>query len=208
MRTRLKEEKIQGLKVKKVKRFNLLSSYPLIPFSFLSLFLLLSSCAKKEGDELPPIPQNLEPPPIPAEIKKEEPPKYLYAFAGKRDPFSPLVGLAGGGEFSNPFADSEVHPDQTFSGLELRGILRDRSGKVAVIRSQQGENYSLKGGKIYDRRNRIISGVSGIIKENSVVLISKNKIVKELPLSKGSQTTKTSGTATAQTTSAETSGPR
>lgn len=159
-----------------------------------SCFLLFSSCSK-ESDDLPPIPPDLPPAVVQIEEKKEEPPKYTYKFAARRDPFYPLAGLAGvAGEFTNPFADSEINPDQTFFGLELRGIFQDRSGKIGIIRSQEGETYTLKSGKIYDRRNRMISGVSGIFKENSIVLISKNKTRKELPLIKGSGQTGTSAT--------------
>ena len=64
--------------------------------------------------------------------------------------------------------------------MELKGILKDRRGKVAIISASDGEYYVLKSGRIYDRKSRVIPGVSGIIKEKSVVLISQNRTITEL----------------------------
>lgn len=146
----------------------------------------LFSCSKKAEEELSAIPTAPPPPAVTAASteKKEEAPKYVYPHSKKREPFLPLIGggAIGLAEMKNPFADSESNPAQTFSNLELKGILRDKRGKVALIQSTEGESYTLKSGKIYDAKNRAVSGVAGIIKENGIILISENKTVKELPL--------------------------
>ncbi len=121
-------------------------------------------------------------PPTPMVVTPEEPtkklefPKYYYPHMDDRDPFTPLLAGSGSGR---PGALTLI---QNFGSLELRGILNDRSGKVAIIGTTSGENFVLKSGRIYDQRNHLVNGVTGIIKENSVVLITSNRTVKELPL--------------------------
>jgi hypothetical protein len=109
-----------------------------------------------------------------------KPRKYVYPYLQQRDPFIPLVGgsSGSGGASSGSF--------ENLGNLELRGIIKDRRGKAALISSSDGDAYVLRSGRVYDRRNRVIAGVQGVIKENSVVLISQNKAVKELPLIRAS----------------------
>ncbi len=113
--------------------------------------------------------------------EKAEPPRYFYPYASKRDPFAPLAGGPAG--MGNSAAGKGLEKGE-LTNLELRGIMKDRKGKVAFISSTDGEPFVLRSGRIYDRKNRIISGVSGIIKENSVVLISSNRTMTELTLKK------------------------
>ena len=142
----------------------------------------LAACSGKK-DDLAELSAGTKPPvevapPITPEPKKPEPPKYVYPFLQQRDPFVPLIGAPAA------TAPSGTPSIESFSNLELRGILQDRRGKIALISSTDGESYVLRSGRVYDRRNRMISGVQGIIKENSVVLISKNKTVRELTISR------------------------
>lgn len=140
----------------------------------------LAGCSGKSDDQMdlassvPPPPP--APPDAPAE-KKPEPPKYYYPLAEYRDPFVPLIG----GQAYSGKGGAQLTA-QSFANLELKGILRDRRGKIAVIASTDGESYVLKSGRIFDQRNHLILGVSGIIKENSVVLVAQNKVTKELTL--------------------------
>lgn len=155
---------------------------------FYILLFCFAACSKKSKDEeLAPMPV-FAPPPTSAAAseKKEEPVKYSYPYAQKRDPFLPLAGTltVESGESKSPFAASETNPEKAFANLELRGILRDAKGRVALIKSSDGESYTLKSGRIYDDRNRIVSGVAGIIKENSILLISENKTMKLLELAR------------------------
>lgn len=151
----------------------------------ISLFLLtLASCSQKDDiGELNVSASVSQTAPVqtatPTE-KKEEVKKYVYPHSQERDPFIPLVGDSKG-YYSGGDSQSIV---QNLANLELKGIIKDQKGKVAMIGSSTGESYMLRSGRIYDRRNRMVSGISGVIKENSVVLISQNKAVKELPLIK------------------------
>ena len=145
----------------------------------LSLWVLASCSGKQNQPEdlasLPSSGGSAAPPP-PPENKMET--RYFYPYATKRDPFVPLVGgvfQAGSGDKSD-LAEGEL------TNLELKGIMRDRRGKVALISSNSGEPYTLRAGRVYDRKNRIVSGVSGIIKESSVVLITQNRTIREIPL--------------------------
>lgn len=122
-------------------------------------------------------------PPTTVAVQAQEAPqklevaRYYYPSSDERDPFAPLSGSAS---YSGRSNSQMVF--QNFANLELRGIMRDRKGKIAVIGATSGEAFVLKSGRIYDQRNHLINGVTGIIKESSVVLISSNRTVKELPL--------------------------
>lgn len=163
-------------------------------FFIIASVILLTACSKKKEEDLR-LPE-MKPQPVaavsPSIQKKDETPKYVYPHVSKRDPFIALIteGGAGGG---TRIVDMEsesgfINKKGEFVNLELRGILKDKKGKVAMIASTGGEAYMLKSGKIYDKRNRIIEGISGIIKEQSVILISQNKTVKELSLFKKEKT--------------------
>ena len=91
----------------------------------------------------------------------------------------PLIG----GQISAQAASGNVEKGD-LANLELKGILRDKRGKIALIASSSGEPYTLRSGRIYDKKNRIVNGVSGIIKETSVILVTQNRTIKELTLSK------------------------
>lgn len=116
---------------------------------------------------------------VPPPEKRIEPKRYIYPLAYKRDPFIPLIGEMVSGTTTRV---SLTDKKGEFIRLELKGIIKDKKGKIALISSSHGESYTLKAGRIYDRRNQIISGVSGIIKEGSVVLFSPNRTIIELPL--------------------------
>lgn len=105
-------------------------------------------------------------------------PKYTYAFENKRDPFTPLVGSGG----ASMNSDQPIDIQNNIANLELRGIIKDKTGKIALILATDGEYYTLRAGKIYSKRNHWIQGIKGVIKEKSVVLTSRDKSVKELPL--------------------------
>ena len=147
-----------------------------------ALSLCLGACAKSEESkslaELIPAPAE---PPV-TNVQPAAPvvsAKYVYPFSSRRDPFSPMDGTIN-------YADSGVSSlarGET-TNLELKGILQDRKGKMAIITSSDGEPFVLRSGRVYDRKNRIIPGIAGIIKENSVILISQNRTVTQLNLRK------------------------
>ena len=145
------------------------------------LSIFLAGCSGKDDykslSELVPSPTQAAAAPQPE--AKAETPRYFYPYASKRDPFAPLVGSAG---YAGSSSGSQGLSSGELTNLELKGILRDRKGKVALISASDGEAFVLRSGRIYDKKNRIVSGISGIIKENSVILISQNRTVTELSL--------------------------
>ncbi len=148
------------------------------------LALTVLGCSKKKSDvqslaELVPSPKE----PVGAIMQPEprlEPPRYFYPYSAKRDPFTPLLGTLA----RRPGGDGLGLTGGELTNLELKGILRDRKGKVAIIAASDGEPFILRAGRIYDQKNRIVSGVSGIIKENSVIIITQNRAMTELSLRK------------------------
>jgi hypothetical protein len=96
---------------------------------------------------------------------------YTYYADRFRDPFIPLTG-----EFR---ADQSLdHPPQIAS-LLLKGIVQDARGRMALLTS--GVNsFILKGGRLYDGRNRMIKKIAGVIKTESVVLIGADRTVREI----------------------------
>ena len=44
-------------------------------------------------------------------------------------------------------------------------------------------SYILRGGRLYDGRNHLMKGISGVIKPNSVVLMGSDRTVRELKVS-------------------------
>ncbi|MBI4217933.1 MAG: hypothetical protein HY610_02325 [Elusimicrobia bacterium] len=155
-------------------------------FLFFCLALVLSSCIKEEDEMLESGPpsqteSSVSPVASAAGSVKQEPPRYVYPFAHEKDPFRPLVGSG----VSKGSADKD--PQRivlNFSLLELKGIIQDKNGKIALISSRDGEPFTLKSGRIYDKRNRKMNGVTGIIKENSIVIFGESNNVKELSLRK------------------------
>jgi hypothetical protein len=96
---------------------------------------------------------------------------YTYYADRYRDPFVPLTG-----EFRNDLA--LVRPPQIAS-LMLKGIVQDSRGRMALLTS--GVNsYILKGGRLYDGRNRMVKKIAGVIKTESVVLIGADRTVREI----------------------------
>ena len=97
----------------------------------------------------------------------------LYKYYGDRyrDPFVPLIGEARPDQFAD-------HPPQVAS-LSLKGIVQDSKGRMALLTSGVS-SYILRGGRLYDGRNHVIKGISGVIKSNSVILIGADHTVREL----------------------------
>ena len=65
------------------------------------------------------------------------------------------------------------------ASLMLKGIVQDARGRMALLTS--GVNsYILKGGRLYDGRNRMVKKIAGVIKTESVVLIGADRTVREI----------------------------
>lgn len=97
---------------------------------------------------------------------------YTYYGDRYRDPFIPLNG--------DTRSDQQAldRPPQIAS-LTLKGIVQDAKGRMALLTS--GVNsYILRGGRLYDDRNRLVKKMAGVIKTDSVVIIGADRTVREL----------------------------
>ncbi len=109
----------------------------------------------------------------------EEEPQYVYT-AAARDPFVPLAG-------ASVTSDTGFAPDKETgafnpSNVELKGILRSRTGRWAVLMGNTGDRYIVENGKIHDAKRKPVEGFVGIIKEKTLVLIGPNNQVTELKM--------------------------
>jgi hypothetical protein len=118
-----------------------------------------------------PLPVNLTAP-TPASVAPAYE-SYKYMGDRYRDPFIPLTG--------NSF-DIGDHAPQ-ISTLVLKGIVEDAKGRVAIV-SSGAASFILRAGRLYDGRNHIVKGISGVIKAESVVLVGSDRTVKELVIDK------------------------
>lgn len=105
----------------------------------------------------------------------QDAPRYTYAGDRNRDPFQPL---SLDGSSPSPVGDVVVPP---VGSLVLKGIMADGKQKIAII-SGGGISYVLKGKYLYDNRQRLVSGITGVIKDESVIIIAPDKTTKELRL--------------------------
>jgi hypothetical protein len=113
--------------------------------------------------------------PAPVQSPEKAPaPKYMsYTYYGERyrDPFIPLIGEAR-------VDTSQDRPPQIAS-LLLKGIVQDAQGRMALLTSG-ASSFILRGGRLYDGRNRMVKKISGVIKADSVVLIGSDRTVREI----------------------------
>ena len=65
----------------------------------------------------------------------------------------------------------------------LKGIVQDARGRMALLTSGVS-SYILRGGRLYDVRNRMVKKISGVIKAESVILIGSDRTVRELRINK------------------------
>ncbi len=97
--------------------------------------------------------------------------RYAYYGDRYRDPFIPLTG-----EFR--IDQGADRPPQIVS-LILKGIVQDARGRMALLTSG-ANSYILKGGRLYDGRNRMVKKIAGVIKTESVVIIGADRTVREI----------------------------
>ena len=98
--------------------------------------------------------------------------KYHYrADRFYRDPFVPLVG-------SSHISEYAINRPPQIASLVLKGIAHDDRGTIALLTAGIS-SYILRHGRLYDVRNRMVKGISGVIKPKSVLLIGRDHTVKE-----------------------------
>ena len=104
---------------------------------------------------------------------KDVPSYTTYNYYGEkyRDPFVPLIGETRSSQMSDR--------PPAIASLMLKGIVQDNNGRLALLTS--GVNsYILRGGRFYDGRNKMVKGLSGVIKTDSVVVIGSDRTIREI----------------------------
>ncbi len=96
---------------------------------------------------------------------------YTYYGEKYRDPFIPLLGD------SRPDTSNDRPP--AIASLTLKGIVQDANGRMALLSSGVA-SYILRGGRMYDGRNRMVKKISGVIKADSVVIIGSDRTIREI----------------------------
>jgi hypothetical protein len=97
---------------------------------------------------------------------------YIYYGDRYRDPF-----VALNGDIRNDQSALDRPPQ--VASLTLKGIVQDAKGRMALLTSGLN-SYILKGGRLYDGRNRVVKKIAGVIKTESVVIIGADRTVREL----------------------------
>ncbi len=113
---------------------------------------------------------------------EEGEPIYIYKGGQFRDPFVPLVGHTLS-EFSGVKAEAGAFNP---TSVELKGIVKTKTGRWAILRGASSENYTVQNGKIRDAKKKPVEGYVGIVKEQSIVVIGPNNQVTELKIRKES----------------------
>lgn len=96
---------------------------------------------------------------------------YSYYGDRYRDPFIPLNG-----EFRT---DQNTDRPPQVATLTLKGIVQDARGRMALLTSG-ASSYILRGGRLYDGRNKMVKKIAGVIKTESVVIIGADRTVREI----------------------------
>lgn len=104
----------------------------------------------------------------------------IYTGDRSRDPFTPA---AMGAKTARRVTD-ETKPDGPevvdIHGMQLKGILKDPKIDFALFSAETGGSYILRGGKLYNERNKPVPGITGVIKikQKTVELITADKDVQ------------------------------
>ena len=106
---------------------------------------------------------------------------YEYRAANMRSPFAPL---SGAGKVISTEPESEVTVTVDINNLVLKGIIYDEKSRNALLSAPSGESYIVKEGKLLAQNGKYVEGIAGIVKKESVVLITKGNIIKEVKLRK------------------------
>ncbi|MBI3300027.1 MAG: hypothetical protein HYZ75_17820 [Elusimicrobia bacterium] len=145
-----------------------------------ALSLLLALCAASAAANPPAAPAAA---PAVAASTKSLSVEEIYGAARLRDPFMKLMGA---GIVAPTKAIKEYDPEEfSIHTLELKGVLRDKSGPMALL-IDPGTNMSfiLRGGKLFDGKRKPVPGVTGSVKigQKTVTLMTADKDVQTLRL--------------------------
>lgn len=127
-------------------------------------------------------------PPAAAQVEVSTPAvtvEQIYKPVTLRDPLIPSTVY---GDFTGTPAKAVSRPgvaQATFTvyGLALTGIMEDSVGRQALLRdTATGGLYTLKAGRLKDSKKKIVPGVTGVVKNRQVILMTDDKKVHQLSL--------------------------
>ncbi len=103
----------------------------------------------------------------------------IYTGDRVRDPFLPSAMGAGIARRPDD-AQSEGPEVVDIHAMTLRGIMKDARIDYALFTSETGASYLLRGGRLYDERQKPVAGIRGAIKikQKTVELITTDKDVQ------------------------------
>jgi hypothetical protein len=104
----------------------------------------------------------------------------LYTGDRVRDPF--MASAMGGAAHTRRPEDAKAEGPEVVDihGMSLRGIMRDPKVDYALFTAESGGTYLLRGGKLYNERNKPVPGITGSIKlkQKTVELVTPDKDVQ------------------------------
>ncbi|MBI5573263.1 MAG: hypothetical protein HY919_01750 [Elusimicrobia bacterium] len=170
------------LKVKSVGLF-----FVIFNFTFYIFNCFFIGCGKKETKQTTQQVAARPKPKLPEYVPPTPPPKYTYKGGSYRDPLIP-GGVASSYSSSSIAGEGgETMTSEKMATIQLKGIFRDeKTGNIAIVAESSGGSYILKNGKLYDKKNKIVKGVAGVIGKNSVTLFSNDTKI-ELKLKKAGE---------------------
>jgi len=103
----------------------------------------------------------------------------IYTGDRVRDPF--LAAAMGGGRTRRSEDAKEDGPEVVdIHAMSLRGIMQDSKVDYALFTAEAGGTYLLRGGRLYNERNKVVPGITGAIKlkQKTVELVTPDKDVQ------------------------------
>lgn len=103
----------------------------------------------------------------------------IYTGDRVRDPFLPAA-MGGSRSVRRDDAKAEGPEVVDIHGMTLRGIMKDPKIDYALFTAETGGTYLLRGGRLYNERNKAVPGITGAIrlKQKTVELVTPDKDVQ------------------------------
>ena len=150
---------------------------------FLGLSIAIYGCGKKKDSgrvitptRVPPVSRKV----ILPKRKEIREPKYIYKGSRYRDPFSSLEETVTFGASISERAPLSINIET----LKLTGIISEPGKKrYAILSDSRGSGgFVVKNGRLLNIDGKIVPGIAGVVKQDKVVLITDDNIIKELKL--------------------------
>ncbi len=104
----------------------------------------------------------------------------IYTGDRSRDPFLPATMGGGASRRAETKAEDGGPELVDIHGMLLRGIMKDAKTDFALFTAETGGTYILRGGKLYNERNKPVPGITGSVKlkQKTVELVTADKDVQ------------------------------